>query len=66
MVILAAIALIGAGAQVGRAAGPRVQKGVVEFTDSVKLYNVFLTGEYLLVPDEYKMANGEACTSVYE
>ena len=41
------------------------QCAMVEFTDQVKLLNVFLKGQYLFVHDDSKMARGEPCTWVY-
>ncbi len=41
------------------------ESAVVEFTNTVKLTNVLLRGQYLIVHDEERMANGEACTYVY-
>src|SRR5262249_53979851 len=46
-------------------AAPRRQSAVVEFTQTVKLQNVLLRGEYLIVHDEEQMARGEACTYIY-
>ncbi len=50
--------------------GSRVQaatneRAVVEFTQTVKLLNVFLRGEYLIIHDDSKMAQGEPCLYVY-
>jgi uncharacterized membrane protein len=42
------------------------ERATVEFTETVRLLNVFLKGEYLIVHDEDKMAKGEACTYVYD
>ena len=41
------------------------ESAVVEFADLVKLGGVLLRGEYLVVHDEQRMANGEACTYIY-
>ncbi len=41
------------------------ESAVVEFTNTVKLGGVLLRGQYLIVHDEERMANGEACTYVY-
>jgi hypothetical protein len=41
-------------------------RATVEFTQTVKLLNVFLKGEYLVVHDEDRMAKGEDCTYVYD
>ena len=50
--------------------GTRVQaaaseRAVVEFTQTVKLQNVFLRGEYVVIHDDSKMAQGEPCLSIY-
>ncbi len=45
--------------------GPKRESAVVEFTNTVKLANVLLRGQYLIVHDEERMAKGEACTYVY-
>ncbi|HEV8482916.1 MAG TPA: hypothetical protein VGV87_05095 [Blastocatellia bacterium] len=50
--------------------GSRVQastteRAVVEFTETVKLRDVFLRGDYLIVHDDSKMAQGEPCFSIY-
>ena len=44
----------------------RNQRATIEFTETVKLLNVVLKGEYLVVHDEALMAKGEACTYVYD
>lgn len=41
------------------------ESAVVEFANTVKLGGVLLRGQYLIVHDEERMANGEACTYVY-
>ncbi len=46
-------------------AAPRRESAVVEFTQTVKLQNVLLRGEYLIVHDEELMARGEPCTYIY-
>ena|ERR1044072_3544742 len=40
-------------------------EAVVQFTETVKLWNVFLKGEYLFVHDESKMADGLPCLYIY-
>jgi hypothetical protein len=42
------------------------ERATVEFTQTVKLLDVFLKGEYLIVHDEDKMAKGEDCTYLYD
>jgi hypothetical protein len=46
-------------------AGPRRETAIVEFAQTVKLRDVLLRGQYLVVHDEERMARGEACTYVY-
>jgi hypothetical protein len=41
------------------------ERAVVEFTETVKLLDVFLRGEYLVIHDDSKMAQGEPCLKVY-
>jgi hypothetical protein len=41
-------------------------EAVVQFTENVKLWNVFLKGEYLIVHDESKMADGLPCLYIYQ
>jgi len=42
------------------------ERATVQFNQTVKLMNVFLRGEYLIVHDEGRMAKGEDCTYVYD
>ena len=44
----------------------KTQRATIEFTETVKLLDVFLKGEYFIVHDEDKMAKGEDCTYVYD
>ena len=44
----------------------RNERATIEFTETVKLLNVFLKGEYLVVHDEALMAKGEDCTYLYD
>jgi hypothetical protein len=44
----------------------KTERATIEFTQTVKLLDVFLKGEYLIVHDEDKMAKGENCTYVYD
>ena len=44
----------------------KTERATIEFTETVKLLNVFLKGEYFIVHDEDKMAKGEDCTYVYD
>jgi len=49
----------------GNADGEKMQKAVVRFDEPVKLLDVILKGEYVIVHDDERMAKGEACTYVY-
>ena len=46
-------------------AAPTMESAVVEFADTVKLGDILLRGEYLIVHDEERMARGEPCTYIY-
>lgn len=46
-------------------AAPHRESAVVEFTQTVRLQNVLLRGQYLIVHDEELMARGEACTYIF-
>jgi hypothetical protein len=48
-----------------RAYAPPREVAVVEFAETVKLLDVFLRGQYLVVHDEEKMAQGEPCLYVF-
>ena len=41
------------------------ERAVVEFTQTVKLRDVFLRGAYVVIHDDSKMAQGEPCLSIY-
>ena len=41
------------------------ERAVVEFTRTVKLKDVFLRGQYLIVHDDSRMAQGDACLYIY-
>lgn len=57
---------IGAFASHARAEAKNNERATIEFTQTVKLLDVVLKGEYLIVHDEDKMAKGEDCTYVYD
>ena len=42
------------------------ERATVEFTETVKLLDVFLKGQYFIVHDEGRMARGQACMYVYD
>jgi hypothetical protein len=52
-------------APTSKAESPTRERAVVEFAQTVKLLGVLLKGEYVIVHDEERMAQGEACTYVY-
>ncbi|HEX3280122.1 MAG TPA: hypothetical protein VHR36_02735 [Pyrinomonadaceae bacterium] len=56
----------GPGTSVTSANAGKKQKAVVNFDQPVRLMNVTLKGEYLLVHDDAAMARGEACTFIYK
>jgi hypothetical protein len=65
--MLAALMLtIGAFAVHTKAEAKNNERATIEFTQTVKLLNVFLKGEYLVVHDEALMAKGEDCTYLYD
>lgn len=49
----------------GDGAGPARRWAIVTFANPVQIGDQFLMGKYLIVHDEAKMANGEACTAIY-
>jgi hypothetical protein len=53
-------------AQNKKAAAPGNERAVVQFTQTVLVNGVFLKGDYLVIHDEARMANGENCTYIYE
>lgn len=65
--MLAALMItIGAFASHTNAEPKKNERATIEFTTTVKLLNVVLKGEYLVVHDEAMMAKGEACTYIYD
>jgi hypothetical protein len=65
--LLAAIVItIGAFAAHTKAETNRTERATIEFTQTVKLLDVVLKGEYLVIHDEALMAKGEDCTYVYD
>jgi hypothetical protein len=49
----------------GDASSARKQSIVVDFPQPMKLLDVLLTGTYVFVHDEERMAQGGPCTSIY-
>jgi hypothetical protein len=65
--MLAALMItIGAFATHTKAEAKKNERATIEFTQTVKLLNVVLKGEYLVVHDEALMAKGEDCTYIYD
>ena len=65
--MLAALAVtIGVFAAQTNAEAKKNERANIEFDQTVKLGNVFLKGEYLVVHDDARMAKGEACTYLYD
>ena len=62
----ALIITIGLFALVTSAETKKQERANIEFTETVKLLDVLLKGNYLIVHDEDRMAKGEACTYVYD
>jgi hypothetical protein len=70
--LVLAVAILGA---LGFASGPLLkgngvqaatnERAVVEFKDTVRLLNVYLRGQYVILHDDSRMAQGEPCLSVY-
>ena len=66
-IIAALIATIGVTASRADAdASKNNERATIEFTETVKLMDVLLKGQYLIVHDEDRMAKGEDCTYVYD
>ena len=49
----------------GKAQAATSERAVVEFTQPVKLLNVFLRGAYTIIHDDSRMAQGEPCFYIY-
>ena len=64
--MLFAVMMVGAFAAHAKTDSKINERATVQFTETVKLFNVFLRGEYLIVHDEGRMAKGEACTYLYD
>jgi hypothetical protein len=62
----ALVITIGVFTAQAKAEPKKTETATIQFTETVKLLDVFLKGEYLIVHDEYKMAKGEDCTYVYD
>ena len=64
--VAALMITIGVFAAHTRAEANKNDRATIEFTQTVKLLNVVLKGEYLVVHDEALMAKGEDCTYLYD
>lgn len=64
--MLFAVMMVGAFAAHAKTDSKINERATVQFTETVKLMNVFLRGEYLIVHDEGRMAKGEDCTYLYD
>jgi hypothetical protein len=64
--VAALMVTIGAFAAHTKAEAKKDERATIEFTQTVKLLNVVLKGEYLVVHDEAMMAKGENCTYIYD
>jgi GTP-dependent phosphoenolpyruvate carboxykinase len=66
-IFILGLALFSGGAFIttSKAETQRRESAVVEFPETVRLYGVFLRGEYVIVHDEERMARGEPCTYIY-
>ena len=65
LLLIGALCVIGAAASPGVGGQAKAQKAVLQFNEPIKLLDVMLKGEYIIIHDDEKMAKGEACTYVY-
>ncbi|HEU4388423.1 MAG TPA: hypothetical protein VFV34_11545 [Blastocatellia bacterium] len=63
--ILVALAAGAYSSTRGTEKGSPREQAFVEFTKQVKLLDVFLKGDYIVIHDEDRMASGGACLFVY-
>jgi hypothetical protein len=64
--ILALVVTAGFLATRANAETKRQEKATIEFTETVKLMGALLKGEYLIVHDEDRMSQGDACIYLYD
>jgi len=64
--VAAAMMTVGASPRHTTADAKGNDRATIELTETVKLMNVILRGQYLVVHDEALMAKGEACTYLYD
>jgi hypothetical protein len=65
LLVIGALLVVGALSPAGVAGQAKAQKAVLQFDEPVKLLDVILKGEYVIVHDDERMAKGEPCTYVY-
>ncbi|MFL6216579.1 MAG: hypothetical protein ACJ74J_22035 [Blastocatellia bacterium] len=65
LLLIGALLVVGAVSSSGVAGQAKMQKAVLQFNEPVKLLDVILKGEYIIVHDDERMARGEPCTYVY-
>jgi hypothetical protein len=65
LLLFAVMIFASAFPQKGKAETARRDEAIVEFPETVKLLGVLLKGEYLMVHDEEKMAQGFPCFYIY-
>lgn len=65
LLLVGALFMVGAASSPGVARQAKMQKAVLQFNEPVKLLDVILKGEYVIIHDDEKMAQGEPCTYVY-
>lgn len=62
----ALVIMIGVFAAHTKAEAKKGERATVEFLQTVKLMDVVLKGEYLIIHDDERMAMGDACTYIYD
>lgn len=65
LLLFAVMIFASAFPQKGKAETARRDEAIVEFPETVKLLGVLLKGEYLMVHDEERMAQGFPCFYIY-
>ena len=63
--LLASLAFTSAPAANRMIENPQREEAVVEFTELVKMQGALLRGQYLILHDDAKMAEGEPCLYIY-
>jgi len=63
--LLASLAFTSAPAANRMIDNPQREEAVVEFTELVKLQGALLRGQYLILHDDAKMAEGKPCLYIY-